>query len=309
MKIGNKLILMIVILSLAGTAALTGTILRLAQNQISTLTNNEITNLANENALAIKVWLEVYLDVVRAVGQVMSKYEEIDRAERRPFFNMMVRTMVEENSEIAAASNVWEPNALDGLDAEFVNTPGTDHTGRFIPYWFRTASGVELEPLVDYETPGPGDYYLIPKRTGEETLDEPYEYEVGGQKILMTTVTMPIKNRGRFAGAMNIDLDMAAIQRHVEQIKPYEGAVAIVYSYGGLVSSHFDTGRIGKPMTETEQDVAGPYLDALRDAVQKGQPFSFTHDVPQLGGGMFFISVPVTVGNTTTPWALMLGIP
>ncbi|MDR2746902.1 MAG: methyl-accepting chemotaxis protein, partial [Treponema sp.] len=309
MKIGNKLIVMIISLSLAGTSALTGTILSLAQKQIKGLTSNEITNLANENALIIKVWLELYLDAVRTVGQVMSKYEEIEPAARRPLFNLMVRAMVEENSEIAAASNIWEPNALDGLDAEFVNTPGTDHTGRFIPYWFRTSTGVELEPLVDYETPGPGDYYLIPKRTGEETLDEPYEYEVGGQKILMTTVTMPIKNNGRFIGAMNIDLDMATIQRHVEQIKPYEGTVAVVYSYGGLVGSHFDTARIGKPMGETEQDLAGAYLGALQDAIQKGQPFSFTNNVPRLGGDMFFISVLINVGNTATPWALMLGIP
>jgi methyl-accepting chemotaxis protein len=309
MKIGAKLLLMIIVLNLVGTSALTGTILSLAQKQIVDLTGSEITNLANENALAIKAWLEVYLDAVRAAGQFMSKYEEIDRNARRPLFSLMTRALVEENPEIAAASNIWEPNALDGLDAEFVNTPGTDHTGRFIPYWFRTSSGVALEPLVDYETPGPGDYYLIPKRTGEETLDEPYEYEVGNTKILMTTVTMPIKNRGRFVGAMNIDLDVAAIQRHVEQIKPYDGAVAMVYSHGGLVGSHYDTGRIGKPMSETERDVAGPYLGALRQAIQRGESFSFTNNVPQLGGTMFFISVPISVGNTTTPWALMLGIP
>jgi methyl-accepting chemotaxis protein len=309
MKIGSKLILMIIILSLAGTSALTGTILSLAQKQIDSLTSSEITNLANENALAIKVWLELYLDAVRTVGQVMSKYEEIDRADRRPLFNLMIRAMVEENPEIAAASSVWEPNALDGLDGELANTTGTDHTGRFIPYWFRTPSGVMLEPLMDYETPGAGDYYLIPKRTGEETLDEPYEYEVGDQTMLMTTVTMPIKNRGRFVGAMNIDIDMATVQRHVERIKPYEGAVAVVYSHGGLVSGHFDPGRVGKSMAETERDLAGPYLGALQNAIQKGTPFSFTNHVPRLGGEMFFISVPINVGNTTTPWALMLGIP
>jgi methyl-accepting chemotaxis protein len=309
MKIGKKLVMMILVLNLAGISALTGTLLVLAQKQIQGLINNEITNLANENALAVKAWLEIYLDAVRVAGQVMSKYEEIDRAERRPLFNLMVRALVEENPEIAAASGIWEPNALDGLDAEFVNTPGTDHTGRFIPYWFRTASGVHLEPLVDYETPGPGDYYLVPKRTGEETLDEPYEYEIDGKKILMTTVTMPIKNKGRFVGALNIDIGMDVIQRYAEQIKPYEGSVAIVYSHGGLVSGHFDPGRIGKLMTETEQDVAGPCLGALQDAIQRGQRFSFTNYVPKLAEDMFFVSVPIVVGNTSTPWALMLGIP
>ncbi|MDR2758421.1 MAG: cache domain-containing protein, partial [Spirochaetaceae bacterium] len=252
MKIGKKLIGMIIILNLVGTAALTGTILSLAQRQINSLINSEIVNLARENALSIKVWLELYLDAVRTVGQVMSKYEEIDQADRRPLFNLMVRAMVEENPEVIAASSCWEPNALDGLDAEFVNTEGTDQTGRFIPYWSRGASDITLEPLVDYEVPGPGDYYLIPKQTGNETLVEPYVYEVAGRAVLMTTVVMPVKNQGRFMGSMNIDIEMGVIQQQVEQIRPYEGAVAVVYSNGGFVGGHFDPSRVGKPMAETE---------------------------------------------------------
>jgi methyl-accepting chemotaxis protein len=309
MKIGKKLIVMIIILNLIGTGALAGVLLNLAREQISSLTGNEITNLANQNALTVKVWLELYLDAVRTAGQVMSKYEEIDRTDRRPLFSMIVRTMVEENPEVIAASSAWEPNALDGFDAELANTEGTDGTGRFIPYWFRTSAGLALEPLVDYETPGPGDYYLIPKQTGNETLSEPYEYEIAGRKVLMTTVTMPVKNRGRFIGAMNIDLELGVIQRRVEQIQPYEGTVAMVYSNGGLISGHFDTSRLGKSMTETERDIVGPYLDGLRDAITQGKEFSFTQYVPRLGKTMFFINVPIVVGNTTTPWALMLGIP
>jgi methyl-accepting chemotaxis protein len=300
---------MIIILNLIGTGTLAGVILNLARKQISSLTGNEITNLANQNALAIKVWLETYLDAVRTAGQIMSKYEEIDRADRRPFFNLMVRALVEDNPEVTAASCAWEPNALDGFDAEFVNTEGTDGTGRFIPYWFRTSTGLALDPLVDYETPGPGDYYVIPKRTGDETMVEPYEYKVEGRDVLMTTLTMPIKNAGRFVGAMLVDLEIDVIQRMVEQIKPYEGAVAMVYSNGGLVGSHFDKSRVGEPMAKTERDIAGPYLDGLRNAIQQGNPFSFTNYVPQLDETMFFINVPIVIGNTTTPWALMLGIP
>ncbi|MDR2028616.1 MAG: hypothetical protein LBP93_03655 [Treponema sp.] len=58
-------------------------------------------------------------------------------------------------------------------------------------------------------------------------------YEAAGRELLMTTVVMPIKHRGRFVGSMNIDIEMGAIQRQVEQIHPYEGTVACVYSNGG----------------------------------------------------------------------------
>jgi methyl-accepting chemotaxis protein len=309
MNIGKKLLGMIIILNLIGAGTLAGVILNLARKQISSLTINEITNLANENALAVKGWLETYLDAVRTTSQMMSKYEGIARDERRPLFNLMIRALIEENPEVTAASCAWEPNALDGLDAKFANTEGTDETGRFVPYWFRTNNGIGLQPVVGYETPGIGDYYLIPRQTGNETLAEPYEYTIGGREVLMTTTIVPIKNKGRFVGAMSIDLELGVIQRMVEQIKPYAGAVAVMYSNSGLISGHFDPSRIGESMMKTEQDIAGPYLNELRDAIQQGKDFSFTNYVPQLEETMFFVNVPIEVGNTTTPWALMLGIP
>ncbi|MDR2052853.1 MAG: methyl-accepting chemotaxis protein [Treponema sp.] len=309
MKIGKKLIIMIIILNLAGTAVLTGTILSLAQRQINRLIDHEITNLAKESAVEIESWIENYLDAARSLSQIMSKYEEINPVERRSLFNLMVRALAEENPEILASSTGWEPNALDGLDAQFVNTPGTDNTGRFIPYWSRTSRGIALSPLMNYETPGEGNYYLIAKQTGNETMVEPYHYEVDGRKILITSLAAPIKNNGRFVGATIIDIDMATIQKEVEQIKPYAGTVAMVYSNGGLVSGHFDTSRIGKSIMETEHDIAGSSLEALWNAIKQGESFAFTNYVSQFGGKMFFVCVPFTVGNTTTPWGLMLGIP
>jgi methyl-accepting chemotaxis protein len=62
-------------------------------------------------------------------------------------------------------------------------------------------------------------------------------------------------------------------------------------------------------MAETEQTLAGSYLDELIAAVQDGKRYSFTHYVPFLRENMFFTCVPFTVGNTTTPWTLMVGIP
>jgi methyl-accepting chemotaxis protein len=300
---------MIISLSIAGIAVLTGTILVLAQRQISHLTANEITNLAHENALVIKAWLELYLNTARDTAKIMSKYEELDQPDRRRFFNMMLRAIVEKNAEVAAAASIWEPNALDGLDAEFANTAGTDKTGRFLPYWVQSGNGISQQPLVDYDVPGAGDYYLIPKQTGKEILMEPYEFKIDGRNVLLTTLSMPIKNRGLFVGSLGIDIEMSAIQRQAANIRPYEGAIAMVYSNGGLVSGHFDPDRIGRAMAETERDIAGPYLNDLRNAVQQGKQFSFTNYVPQLEETMFFVNVPIIVGDTTTPWALMLGIP
>jgi methyl-accepting chemotaxis protein len=309
MKIGKKLLILILTLTLAGSGILTGTILRLSQRQIIGLVNNEMRNLAEVNSREVQIWLGLYMDAVRTAGQIMEEYEQIPAQERRTLFNLMLRAMVEKNPEIAAASSCWEPNALDGMDAEYADTPGTDHTGRFISYWSRTRSGISLEPLVDYETPGAGDYYLIPRRTGNETLVEPYWYPIDGQERLITTVTYPVKKDGRVVGTAIIDLDISRIQDQVQKINPYEGSVAAVFSNTGLVAAHFDPARLGKPMRETETDMAGSYLDSMIAAINEGKVFSFSNYVPQVKEDMIIVGVPIAVGNTTTPWSLAIGVP
>ncbi|MDR3248654.1 MAG: cache domain-containing protein, partial [Treponema sp.] len=202
MRIGKKLIITIIALNLASTGILVGVILSLSKDSITGHVTNEITNLAGENADSMRAWMEVYIDGARTIAQIMEQYEQFDAAERRPLFNMLLKTMMEKNPTITGASTAWEPNALDNMDARFTNTEGTDGTGRFIPYWSQTRNGLTVVPLVGYETPGTGDYYLIPRRTGNETIVDPYWYPVDGQNVLITTMAVPIKNKGRFVGSV-----------------------------------------------------------------------------------------------------------
>ena len=58
---------------------------------------------------------------------------------------------------------LFEPDAFDGNDKNFINAEGHDQTGRFIPYWTRGSDGAGVvEALASYEVPGDGDYYQIP---------------------------------------------------------------------------------------------------------------------------------------------------
>ena len=64
-----------------------------------------------------------------------------------------------------------------------------------------------MTALVDYAKYGPGDYYLQAKVSGNEIILNPYSYEMGGKDILLTTVTVPIKNNvGKIVGAVGIDI-------------------------------------------------------------------------------------------------------
>ncbi|MDR2633445.1 MAG: methyl-accepting chemotaxis protein [Treponema sp.] len=309
MKIGVKFFLMIALLNLLGTLIPLGIILNLNHTHTSELVNNEIANLSAEQALRIKTWFDSHLYEVRALGHVMDRYDQIPAAERREVFSLMVTSMVASEPEVIGAAMIWEPNALDGLDAEYINTPGADHTGRFTPYWSKTRQGVQIETLTGYDTPGTGEYYLIPKQTGKELLSGPFLYPIDGVDMFMATVSTPITNQGRFVGVLTRDIGIEIIQEQVEKIQPYPGTVAAVYSNSGIISGHFDTSRMGKFIQESEQDIAGPHLPDLISAIQQGKEFRFTQYVPHLKEEMRFICVPFSVGDGIAPWSLMVGIP
>jgi methyl-accepting chemotaxis protein len=311
MKIGNKLILMIIALTLSGIGILLGTIVNVSQTQITSLISSELVNLANNEASQISLWLETYFSISRSLAESMNAYEKIEPEQRRFFYNLLLEQMAAANPEVSAVWACWEPDVLDGLDAQYVNTPGSDNTGRFIPYWVRTKEGVRLEPLADYDVSGAGDFYLIPLRTGKETIVEPYFYLVDGANILITSLSVPIKKNGRAIGVVGIDIALSRIQSGVEGIRPYTGSIAMVFSNGGLVAGHFDSSRLGKSMSASETNIAGSYLADFTKAVKTGSRYSFSNniDVKGIEGQYVISSVPFSVGKTDTPWALGIGVP
>lgn len=166
-----------------------------------------------------------------------------------------------------------------------------------------------METLTGYDIPVDGDYYIIPKQTGKPVLTGPLVYPIEGVDTLMVTVSSPIMNNGRFVGIVTRDIAIDRIQEQLETINPYPGTVAMVYSYNGLISGHFDESRLGKNVEQSEEDIMGKFLPEIINSTQANQSFSFTKYVDLLEKEMIFISIPFSVGGGTIPWALVVGIP
>lgn len=101
----------------------------------------------------------------------------------RQHVQSMLKEYLMDNPEFFGTDVLYEPNAFDGKDTEYINAPGHDSTGRFIPYYTRNFSSSDsndliLEPLKEYTIPGPGDWYLIPKERKKETIMNPLIYTV-----------------------------------------------------------------------------------------------------------------------------------
>jgi len=199
---------------------------------------------------------------------------------------------------------VWEPNAFDGRDAEFVNKPGHDATGRYVPYWNRAAGTITVEPNKDYTVDGAGDYYLLPKKTNQETALEPYTYKVGDKEVLITSLAVPVHNAaGKFVGVVGVDVPLTTLAAEIAKEKIGETGYAALVSNRGVYVAHPKTERCGKPMVATD-----PWVQPFLEQIRSGRSFeteAFSHT---LNDNTFRFGAPVRIGAATTPWTVSITI-
>ena len=311
MKLGTKLITVISTVNLVSICILTVSALLFSRSQISTLVYGNVKTTAEKSATRLEAWIVTYLDDVRTIAQIMSHYDLIAPDERRPYFNSILQSETAENSSVLGAWANFEPNTLDGQDDRYVNTPGSDSTGRFLSYFSRVDGEVKISALVDYNNSGPaGDYYRISFTTGHEALLEPYYYNVGGVDTLITSLTAPIIFQGKTIGVVGIDLALPEIQSLVMEIKAFENGSAAVFSSKGTIIAHSsEPARVGRDLRETETDIAGKYIDGFYQAVISGKDYSFVNYLAQAKSRMIVHSTPFAPGSVDTPWTVAIGVP
>jgi methyl-accepting chemotaxis protein len=306
MKIGIKMMVIITAVNLVGIGGLTISSLLFSSNQITVMAEENINNIAINTSLQIKAYLEVPMDQIRTVAQFLDHFDEFGVDDRRHILNTMLENLASENPDFVGVWAAFEPNALDGRDAEFVNTPGTDATGRFLSYFSVVNGRMNLEPLVDYDT---DDYYQVSLKTGKEGLIEPYLYPIGGVDVLITSLTVPVVRNGQVIGVAGIDLELTDIQRMTADIKPYGEGIVGVFSSNAYIVAHPDPSRLGKNMRDTEVDMVGDYLPTLVNAVTSGRELASMFHSPGLNADVDLAVRPINIGGSVTPWATAIIVP
>ena len=224
----------------------------------------------------------------------------------RDAMNSMLKQVLQNNDDFLGVWTCWEPNALDGNDLKYIDHPGHDSTGRFIPYWNRDASGnISLKPLNDYTTKGAGDYYLLARNSGEETVLDPFAYEIDGQEILMTTLAVPIKSNGRVVGVAGVDIALDTLQALVNRIKPYGTGYASLIANNLTYVTHPDLKRLGDKVDDKDE-IKGAQLviQSNSEEVQILESFSNTLKTKVYQG-----FVAIRFGTSKTPWVFVTNSP
>jgi methyl-accepting chemotaxis protein len=308
MKIGFKLTVIMIVLSFISIGSVGIVLLSRARTNIIDLATKYTLSLGEKSADEVRAHLEIYWNTVETIAHAMEQYDSMITANRRNMLNVILEGITESHPEVIGMWCIWEPDILEGNDQAYLETRGTNSSGRFAPYYYWDGRTLELDTLENFDVPGDGDYYLVPKRNNATTILNPFIYYMpDGKPALMTTVAAPIRNNGRLVGVAGIDISLDEIQRISQLSKPYSDSVTAVFANDGTVAGHFDPSRIGQNMRQTEADMVGPYLDDFVKSVQGGQQFRFERYVQAIGVSLSIQLAPIKVGTSTTPWSFAVG--
>jgi|GEM_PF-267176 len=294
------------LLGLASAIAFTATVFVVSYVGVKIVKNlacENARNTAADRASQVAAKLNNAMDTARALADAFEGLKATGTAQRK-VADALMRGILEDNKDILGVWTCWEPNAFDGMDSQFVGKPGTDKTGRYIPYWNQASGKTALDVLVDYEVPEKGDYYLLAKKNNDETTISPYSYKIGGKDILMTTVSVPIHFNGKFVGVAGIDLPLDGLTKLTNADKPYGTGYVTVLSNDGKYAATPETKKLGKSIENTAD------YKRIRTAVSKGENLIMECKSSYLKGAQSLCVVaPIKVGRTVTPWAAVVTIP
>ncbi|MCH7377616.1 methyl-accepting chemotaxis protein [Aeromonas sp. MR19] len=242
-------------------------------------------------------------------AQLEGSMAQPDRILSRPQVETLLGSRLQQASGISSIYAQFEPNSYDGQDAAWPS--GASHSvpskGSLEIYFVRDQGGKVSQQQVDaaasdakYDTSvnefgiRNSEWYLCGRDTRRPCLMEPYLYEISpGNKVLMTSLTVPILKEGKFVGITGVDMNLPIFQQLAESLGKSlydnQADVTLVSKLGLIVGSNRYADKLGRPLTE-----AG--LTA---------PTGQTQDTDT----DFILQQPVQIEAADTQWWLMIKVP
>ncbi|WPO99268.1 methyl-accepting chemotaxis protein [Pseudomonas sp. HR96] len=274
---------------------------------------------AEKAAVMQKTFGDSLLVVTALADQVLDLRSAANRRSLTPAvlredLNNALHTAFERNKGVLGVWLVFEPDALDGHDADFLNDlpHGGNQNGQFASYWTRPDGTANNQPIeqadlvktdVGISGAAYNSWYTCPKDTGQTCMLEPYTDTIGGQTILMTTTSLPIRVDGKVIGVIGIDTALDSLQSAAvkAQSELFGGAghMLIVSGTGVIAANSSDAASMGKKIDQVIASEAAQIKQLLASGnasvIEQGETIRAVHPVQLLPG--------------SKPWGVIIDLP
>jgi methyl-accepting chemotaxis protein len=256
-----------------------------------------LQNIAGITAKDIQKNFENYRDIIRTLSQIMNSFQDIAVAERRDNYNSTMYGVLTSNPDFVSIYTAWNPNVIDGLDSEHVNTPGTDESGQYITMYTRETGAIAMKPYPNYKE-------ALATLNQNETISNPVRAVVQGEDVFTIDIRIPIATNGEIHGLVGMSVVITPLQAIVRDLKPYDTGNAAVFSNDGTIAAHFEPQLRGsKFQTASLQSLGQNGVNNVLESIRTVTPSVMDE------GELLFAMYPFCVGETTTAWVVVISVP
>ncbi|HOX91485.1 MAG TPA: methyl-accepting chemotaxis protein [Spirochaetales bacterium] len=256
---------------------------------------------AMERGAIAKNFLSGGMQIAKDLAGIAGGMQSIPVDFRREYLSAVTKATLESNGSLLASWYIFEPNALDGRDAEFEGMDGHTLDGRFVPYWYREGSEVLLDYATLDEQGTVGPFYDVPYTEGREYLSDPYEFDMdSGEIVRALSFCVPVFVNGKKIGVAGVDYMLADLAVLADSSRTKDRYAFILAGDASIVSFP-DTAYIGKSFSD-----AFPQADTsfgVSAAIAANTCSSFLFDSPLDGAESLVVVEPVRLSPRDSPWA------
>ncbi|WP_052657661.1 methyl-accepting chemotaxis protein [Thalassospira sp. HJ] len=264
------------------------------------LTVGEARAVANHHAEQAGSVLNSGMRVAKNLAGAFRAIRDQGGVDRKAYNEILNRTLID-NPTLAGAWSGFEPNALDGKDADYKDEgePFGDGSGQYVTYYYNFGEGITPYHLTGLDNPEINEYYTAPRDTNQPYVTDAITYDIQGRDVVLTSFVYPVQNpAGDFLGVLGVDLELNALSERFAELTPFgTGTVNLVSAQGTWVA-HEDPEIRGTTLSADNTVQA-----AILDAMKSGTPTRVDDDQ------MLHMIVPVEIAGYPNQWGVVVNVP
>jgi methyl-accepting chemotaxis protein len=306
LNFGTKLLLILVSISVISLSLMIYIVSSYSYTNSRDDAQSYINELTEKNALEVKNTLDKAIVISNSIANRYTSAIEHDEKLSKEGTVKYLKSLLENNKFVLGAwfsfedgTNLYEKNDGTGNPNYYTKD------GNFQPYVVRNSDGTfTIQPASPFSLES--EWINLPYKNKGISITEPYNYDVDGKTILMTTVSSPVYYKGKFIGAVGVDFSLDYFNKKANEIKLFKtGYTTILDSYGKIITNPKKE-ILGKNIKEISKS---PNLLKSLELSKKGESYSYIDKNIRNGENSYFYIYPFEFGETKTYWSFVAIVP
>jgi len=308
MKLKLKLSIMVIAIMAGVVAGIAMLLLKEASDISIELSREGIAHLTDEQAAYWKGREDGHVRVLRNLANIMGDYQDMPVEIRRDRFDSMLLGTVTSEPTWMLIYTIWKPNAVDGMDNQYIGRPGSTATGQYTMTYSKEGGQV-VARAGDQEMIASSMEWFNGPDSRKDRVDHPMARVIDGKSVYTFIMAVPIisTRTNQVVGTVGCLLGIDQVQATLaETIRENEIISAMsIYSSNGFILASYQPDRIGKKLVDVDV-IYGDKINEANQAVKQGDSFDCTSYSPVLKDNVFIDISPFAIGESDTTWSVMI---